>query len=53
MNKMFNINDVSGQNDECCAYASQFLPYAHKRLGFNKPVDVNFISDPENAKNPL
>jgi len=53
MNKMFNINDISGQNDECCAYANQFLPYAHKRLRFNKPVDVNFISDPENAKNPL
>jgi len=53
MNKMFNINDISGQNDECCAYANQFLPYVHKRLGFNKPVDVNFISDPENAKNPL
>ena len=53
MNKMFNINDISGQNNECCAYANQFLPYAHKRLGFNKPVDVNFISDPENAKNPL
>ena len=50
---MFNINDISGQNGECCAYANQFLPYAHKKLGFNKPVGVNFISDPENAKDPL
>jgi len=53
MKNMFNINDISGQNGECCAYANQFLPYAHKKLGFNKPVGVNFISDPENAKDPL
>ena len=50
---MFKINDVSGQNSECCAYASRFLPYAHKKLGFNKPVGVNFVSDPQNAKDPL
>ena len=53
MNKMFAINDISGQNSECCTYANKFLPYAHKKLGFNKPVDINFISDPENAKDPL
>jgi|1_EtaG_2_1085319.scaffolds.fasta_scaffold18233_4 hypothetical protein len=53
MGKMFAINDVSGQNNELSSHAGQFLPYAHKRLGFNKPVGVNFISDPENAKDPL
>jgi len=53
MNKMFTIKDISGQNSEISSYAGQFLPYAQKRLGFNKPVGVNFISDPENAKNPL
>jgi hypothetical protein len=53
MNKMFTINDISGQNSECCAYADKFLPYAQKKLGFNKPVGVNFLSDPENAKDPL
>ena len=53
MSKMFVINDVSGQNSELSSHAGQFLPYAHKRLGFNKPVGVNFISDPENAKDPL
>ncbi len=50
---MFNVNDVSGQCGEVVDHAHQFLPYAHKKLGFNKPVGVNFISDPENAKNPL
>ena len=53
MNKMFNVNDVSGQCGEAVDYAGKFLPYAHKKLGFNKPVGVNFVSDPENAKNPL
>tara|TARA_R110000751_G_scaffold275260_3_gene376104 strand:+ start:1684 stop:2742 length:1059 start_codon:yes stop_codon:yes gene_type:complete len=50
---MFKINDVSGQCGEAVHHAEQFLPYAHKKLGFNKPVGVNFVSDPENAKNPL
>ena len=53
MDKMFTIKDISGQNNEISSYAGQFLPYAQRRLGFNKPVGVNFISDPENAKNPL
>lgn len=50
---MFNINDISGQCGEAVDYAGKFLPYAHKKLGFNKPVGVNFVSDPKNAKNPL
>lgn len=31
----------------------EFFPYAQKRLNFNKPVDINFISDKENYKDPL
>ena len=31
----------------------QFLPYAQEKLGFNKPVGINLLSDPNNAKNPL
>jgi hypothetical protein len=53
MNEMFKINDVSGQCGEVVDHAGQFLPYAHKKLGFNKPVGVNFVSDPQNAKDPL
>tara|TARA_Y100000034_G_C6752097_1_gene334414 strand:- start:141 stop:827 length:687 start_codon:yes stop_codon:yes gene_type:complete len=31
----------------------QFMPFAQKNLGFDKPVDINLLSDPENARNPL
>ena len=53
MQEMFKINDVSGQCGEVVDHAGQFLPYAQKKLGFNKPVGVNFVSDPQNAKDPL
>ena len=33
--------------------SKQFLPYAQERLGFDKPVGINLLSDPQNAKNPL
>jgi hypothetical protein len=33
--------------------SQQFLPFAQKRMQFDKPVGINLISDPENAKNPL
>lgn len=33
--------------------AQQFLPFAHKKLGFDKPVHVNLLSDNQNAKDPL
>jgi len=33
--------------------AQQFLPFARERMNFDKPVGINLISDPENAKNPL
>ena len=30
-----------------------FLPYAQKKLGYNRPVDIQLVSDPQNAKDPL
>ena len=33
--------------------SQQFLPFAQKRMQFDKPVSINLISDPQNAKNPL
>jgi len=30
-----------------------FLPFAQEKLGFSKPVSVNFTSDAENAEKPL
>jgi len=32
---------------------SKFLPFAQKRIGFNRPPVINFNSDETNAKNPL
>ena len=32
---------------------NNFYPYAQKRLGFNKPVSLNCISDLKNAEDPL
>lgn len=29
------------------------LPYAQRKLGFNKPPKINFIEDEDNSKNPL
>ena len=30
-----------------------FLPYAKERLGYDKPVDIQLVSDPHNAKDPF
>ena len=32
---------------------TSLLPYAQKRLGFNKPPVINFLQDEENSSNPL
>ena len=53
MDKMFQINDVSQKCGDVVQHAEKFLPFAQQRMGFNKPVSINFLSDPENAKNPL
>ena len=31
----------------------KFIPYAQKFLKYDKPVDIELLSDPENARNPL
>jgi len=31
----------------------QYVPFAQQKMGFDKPVDINLLSDPENAQNPL
>ncbi len=53
MNKMFEINDVSQKCGDVVQHAEKFLPFAQQRMGFNEPVTINLLSDPENAKNPL
>ena len=42
----YNLSEVEG-------LVSEFFPFAQKRLGFNKPVDVKLVSDLNNAANPL
>ena len=52
MGKMFKIKDLTGKCGHVVKQASIFMPYAHKKLGFNKPVGVNLVSDIENSKDP-
>lgn len=33
--------------------SNKFYPYAQKRMGFDKPAQIKFVEDPENAQNPL
>lgn len=30
-----------------------FFPYAQDRMGFDKPCDIQYLDDPENAEDPL
>ena len=56
MNKMFKINGNPEQYKDLDVFhklAQQFLPYAQQSLGFDKPVGVNLLSDPQNVKDPL
>ena len=56
MYKLFKINGNT-QNfpefEQFHSLSKEFLPFAQKSLGFDKPVSVNLLSDPQNAKNPL
>jgi len=56
MNQMYKINGNPEQFSDLNVFhklSQQFLPYAQERLGFDKPVGINLLSDPQNAKNPL
>lgn len=33
--------------------ANEFLPHAREYLGFDKPISIELVSDPENAKDPF
>jgi hypothetical protein len=37
-------------NKDFTIFIEKFLPYAEKKLGFNKPPTIKFQDDPENAK---
>tara|TARA_R110000824_G_scaffold38491_7_gene117533 strand:+ start:28 stop:984 length:957 start_codon:yes stop_codon:yes gene_type:complete len=47
------INDTNESLSEVQELVNQFFPYAQERLGFDKPVTLSFVSDQDNASNPL
>ena len=56
MNKLYKINgnpEEFADLDVFHKLSQQFLPFVQKKLEFDKPVGINLVSDPENAKNPL
>jgi len=46
-------NKTNESLQEVHELVNKFFPYAQKRLGFNRPVALSFISDSHNASNPL
>ena len=51
---MLEIKNLSQKDlKETEAILKKFVPYAQKQLGYDQPVKLMFISDPDNATNPL
>ena len=51
---MLEIKNLSEKDlKETEAILKKFVPYAQKQLGYDQPVKLMFISDPDNATNPL
>ena len=50
----FRITNKSNLNlEQMTPLLKSFLPFAQKNMGFNRTVDINFVSDSKNANNPL
>lgn len=47
------VNKTNFEFDELMDLITQFLPFAQKKMGFDRPVTVQLISDEENGKNIL
>jgi len=51
---MYKVHNRSSQDTSSIETLLQsFMPYAQKKMGFNRPPVIEFQSDPENAQNPL
>ena len=51
---MHKVNNVSERNmSDLEQILEDFLPYAKKYMSYNKPVSIQMLSDPKNAKDPL
>ena len=53
MYKIANNSNNFSQISDFERICSDFLPHAQKYLGFDKPVDIELVSDMENAKDPF
>ena len=50
----FSIRNTSNLNlNEIKPFLSSFLPFAKQKMGFDKPVSINFVSDPQNSSQVL
>mgnify|MGYP001253583908 CR=1 FL=1 len=47
------VNKSGMDMSSLTAMAKRFYPYAQDYLGFDKPVTIEYQSDPKNAQNPL
>jgi len=47
------IVDGSSVHKNFDGILKSFLPHAKKTLGYGKPVDIQLVSDPDNAKDPF
>ena len=47
------INNSNLDMDKFRPLLSSFLPFVRQKMGFDRPVSIYFVSDPENAENPL
>ncbi len=46
--RIFNNSDMN--LNRLLPVLKLFLPYAQKHMGFDQPVDIEFVSDKKNAK---
>ena len=52
--KIFNIfNETDRDITELLNHLNEFLPFSQKEMGYNRPVTIRFISDPNNAQETL
>jgi hypothetical protein len=52
--EMYSLQNKSDQDLETLMpVLKKFLPWAKEQLGFDKPVSIHFVSDSENAKDPM
>jgi hypothetical protein len=50
----FSIRNASNLNlNEIKPFLSSFLLFAKQKMGFDKPVSINFVSDPQNSSQVL